>query len=111
MTTNRELGRRATSRHDVWLPATLTSEGLDFDVEIANVSLGGALVRVPHPLPMGAHVELTFVLDGLLEVIDATAIVRWRTDDKVGLQFDGLRAREVWALGVYLKVDSAALSA
>src|SRR3569623_578907 len=111
MTTIKVLGRRAPSRHDVWLPATLTSDGLDFDVEIANVSLGGALVRMPQPLPMGAHVELTFVLAGLHEVSDATAGVRWRTDDKVGLQFDGLRARETWALGVYLKEDTAALSA
>lgn len=107
MTTTNDLGRRARSRHDVWLPATLTTDGLDFDVEIANVSLGGALVRIPQPLPMGINVALTFVLDGLHEVIDATAVVRWRTDDKVGLQFNGLRAREMWALGVYLKEDTA----
>lgn len=108
MTTHKEPGRRATTRYEVWLPATVTIDGLDFDVEIANVSLGGALVRIPQPLTLGAHVALTFVLDGLHEVIDATTVVRWRTEDKVGLQFESLRAREMWALGVYLKEDTAA---
>ncbi|MBV8759557.1 MAG: PilZ domain-containing protein [Deltaproteobacteria bacterium] len=106
-----DLGRRTSSRRDVWLPATVTIEGDDFDVEIKNVSLGGALVRISHPLAMGARVHLTFVLDGLLEVIDATTVVRWRTGDQVGLQFDGLRARETWALSQYLKPDAAELSA
>ena len=111
MGTNTELNRRARSRHDVWLPATLTVDGLDFDVEIANMSLGGAAVRAPHSLTLGTQVALCFVLDGLHEVIDTTAIVRWRTGDQIGMQFESLRAREMWALGCYLKEETAALSA
>ena len=111
MTRTKELGRRATSRHDVFLPATLTISDADFDTEIENVSLGGALVRTTEQLPMGTRVGLCFVLDGLHEVIDATAIVRWRTDTQIGIQFESLRAREMWALGHYLKEEPAALSA
>jgi PilZ domain len=111
MITTNELGRRATSRHDVFLPATLTIADVDFDTEIENVSLGGALVRSTAPLMMGARVGLCFVLDGLHEVIDATAIVRWRTETQIGIQFESLRAREMWALGHYLKDEPAAISA
>ena len=35
--------------------------------------------------------------------IETGATVRWSTDDSVGVQFDGLRAKDVWALGKYLE--------
>jgi hypothetical protein len=87
----------------VQLPATITVAGTDFDCVLENLSLGGALVCCGLPVAMGEKVGLFFVLDGLAETIDATVIARWRRDTDLGVQFEGLRAREMWALGQFLR--------
>jgi hypothetical protein len=98
-----ELGRRASSRIAVQMAATVTIASTDFDCVLVNLSLGGAQVCCGLPVALGERIGLFFVLDGLREVVDTTAIVRWRHDTELGVQFDGLRAREMWALGQFLK--------
>jgi hypothetical protein len=90
----------------IQLPATITVAGTDFDCVIENLSLGGALVCCGLPVAMGEKVGLFFVLDTLRETIDATVIARWRRDTELGVQFEGLRAREMWALGQFLRGTS-----
>lgn len=67
-----------------------------------NVSLGGLFVYFSEPLPLGTKVTLTFSLPGLDEPIVAPVVVRWLEPGGFGCQFDGLRAREIWALGRWL---------
>ena len=42
-----------------------------------------------------------------IEPIEVGATVRWSDDKATGLQFDGLRARDVWALNKYFEQFSA----
>ena len=68
-----------------------------------NMSLGGALITVPTKYAMGQRIEISFPVPTMPEPIQVGATVRWATADGVGIQFDGLRARDVWALNEYFK--------
>ena len=76
--------RRTATRHEVDLPITLVLIGMK-------------------RLPMGERVNVTFTVPNQDEPITAAATVRWSTDDSVGVQFDGLRAKDVWALNKYFE--------
>ncbi len=73
---------------------------------VKNISMGGLLVAMER-LPMGARLTVWFRVPGLDNEIEAAGVVRWATDDAVGMQFDGLRAKETWALGKYIEQLSA----
>lgn len=95
--------RRSATRHDVDLPATLAvGAGPAETCAIKNLSLGGALLDV-RKLAMGERVVLTFRIPTLEDPIKSAAVVRWTSDGSIGVQFDGLRARDVWALGKYFE--------
>lgn len=97
--------RRSSTRHQVELPCTLRvagDGGPAAELELANLSIGGALVRRPR-LPLGTRVEVAFRIPTLEDSISTGAVVRWSTDVEVGLQFDGLRPRDVWALSKYFE--------
>jgi hypothetical protein len=70
--------------------------------QLHNISLGGTFLEVGR-LPMGTLVNITFGLPSLGERLSLDAVVQWSTDDGVGVQFEGMRAREVWALWRYLE--------
>jgi hypothetical protein len=97
--------RRSSTRHDVDLAATLAVGGAGAPAEackIKNLSLGGALIEA-RKLKMGERVHVTFRLPTLEDPIATAAVVRWTSDGGVGVQFEGLRARDVWALGKYFE--------
>jgi hypothetical protein len=97
--------RRSSTRHDVDLAGTLAVGGAGAPAEacqIKNLSLGGALIAA-RKLKMGERVHVTFRLPTLEDPIATAAVVRWASDDGVGVQFEGLRARDVWALGKYFE--------
>jgi hypothetical protein len=95
--------RRTATRHPVSIAAVLTVEGLPQQCTIVNLSLGGALVQAMTKLSMGAHVAIRYTVPSVKETVDVGATVRWSTAEGTGLQFDGLRARDVWALNEYFK--------
>jgi hypothetical protein len=68
-----------------------------------NISLGGALVATAVRHPMGRRLRIAFHVPTMPEAIEVGATVRWSTSEGVGIQFDGLRARDVWALNEYFK--------
>jgi hypothetical protein len=73
-------------------------------VTVSNLSLGGALVSAGTPrFPMGSRVTISFAIPTLEEAIEVGATVRWSDDKATGIQFDGLRAREVWALNKFFE--------
>jgi hypothetical protein len=95
--------RRTSTRHTVSIPSKLTIDGATRDVTMVNLSLGGALVEAGSKLAMGKRAQITFRVPTMEEPIDIGATVRWADAKGVGLQFDGLRARDVWALNEYFK--------
>ena len=95
--------RRTQTRHDVSLPATLSIDGTPKDCTMLNLSLGGALVSATSKYAMGQRVRIAFAVPLLNHAIEIGGTVRWSNSDGVGVQFDGLRARDVWALNEYFK--------
>jgi c-di-GMP-binding flagellar brake protein YcgR len=94
---------RRSTRHLVSIAATLTADGSSVDATLVNISLGGALVASTGKHSMGQNVQLSFRVPRLEHLIEINATVRWADTNGVGLQFDGLRARDVWALNEYFK--------
>ena len=97
--------RRSSTRHDVDLDGTLAVGGAGAQAEpckIKNLSLGGALIE-SRKLPMGERVHVTFRLPTLEDPVSTAAVVRWAAGNGVGVQFESLRARDVWALGKYFE--------
>lgn len=52
---------------------------------------------------MGQRVKIAFHVPAMADAIEVGGTVRWSNSDGVGIQFDGLRARDVWALNEYFK--------
>jgi hypothetical protein len=52
---------------------------------------------------MGTRVKIRFRVPAHDQPIEVGAQVRWSTEDSIGVQFDGLRAREVWSLNKYFE--------
>ena len=95
--------RRTSTRHAVSLAGKLAVEGAQRPCTVSNLSLGGALLSAGAKLPMGARVTITFNVPTMEEAIEISATVRWSDDKATGIQFDGLRARDVWALNKYFE--------
>jgi len=72
-------------------------------VQLMNLSLGGALIAAGAKLSMGQRVSITFPIPTQTEEVEIGATVRWSDDKATGLQFDGLRARDVWALNKFFE--------
>ncbi|MDY0000340.1 MAG: PilZ domain-containing protein [Polyangia bacterium] len=92
-------GRRAQQRFDVRIPVEVTFQGEGFETFSRNISLGGMFLEKAGNVQFGAVVQLRFSLPDLAGPLTVDAHVRWvQGDDGLGVQFVGLRAREVWAL-------------
>jgi len=92
---------RRSTRHFVSIPAKVTYDGTSVDANITNLSLGGAQMASTGQHSMGQRVNVAFTV--LIYAIEVGATVRWSDDSGVGLQFDGMRARDVWALNEFFK--------
>lgn len=95
--------RRTSTRHVVSILGKLAMSAPPIDCTIVNLSLGGALIAQTIRHPMGTRCKVTFKVPTMDEPIDIDATVRWSDDTSLGIQFDGLRARDVWALNEYFK--------
>jgi hypothetical protein len=95
--------RRTAIRHAVSITGKFSTTADPADCSIINLSLGGALLVASKRHAMGERCHITFKIPTIEEPIDIGATVRWSDDKSVGIQFDGLRARDVWALNEYFK--------
>ena len=68
-----------------------------------NLSLGGALVAASRKLRLGLRLQISFSVPTVDQPIDVGATVRWADGSGVGIQFDGLRALDVWALNKFFE--------
>jgi hypothetical protein len=60
-------------------------------------------LHVGGKLAMGQRVSISFAVPTVDTPIEVTATVRWSDAKSTGLQFDGLRARDVWALNKFFQ--------
>lgn len=93
--------RRIATRHAVDLPCTL-HDGGEREIRLVNLSVGGAGIAHQR-MPMGHRLKLAFRVPSSEHAIEIGAVVRWSTDVEVGVQFDGLRPKDVWALTKYFE--------
>jgi PilZ domain-containing protein len=94
---------RAHQRHGLTLRVEVRHGDATIVGESANVSLGGMLILLQEPVPFGTGVMLTFRIPALKDDATVAAVVRWTTDDAIGVEFIGLRAIEVWGLNQLLQ--------
>jgi hypothetical protein len=95
--------RRSSTRHDVDLPASAEVGGESLAVVLKNLSLGGALIAWEGQLDLGTRLDLSFRIPNMEDPIKVGCAVRWVGGGAIGVQFDGLRAREVWSLNKYFE--------
>jgi hypothetical protein len=95
--------RRTSTRHAVSFAAKLTADGTTRPCSMMNLSLGGALIAPGQRFAMGQRVQITFSIPTMEEAIEVGGTVRWSDDQTTGIQFDGLRARDVWALNKFFE--------
>lgn len=74
-----------------------------------NISLGGIFVEVEKPYPLQTRLEIRFRIPTQPEPIEVGGEVRWIEPagdgqlSGMGIRFQGLRAREVWALNRFFQ--------
>jgi Tfp pilus assembly protein PilZ len=95
--------QRTTKRYDVVLDVEMTVGEQRHLHKTRNISLGGIFVETDLHLALGARVQLRFSIPNQKEPIEVGGIVRWSDPGGLGVQFDGLRARDVWSLGKYFE--------
>jgi hypothetical protein len=95
--------RRTSTRHAVSIDATITLDGAPSSVVMNNLSLGGAQLSSSTRYAMGQKLTLSFKITTLPDPVEVGATVRWSDGTNVGVQFDGLRARDVWGLNELFK--------
>lgn len=104
------VNRRSATRHDIAIDVTVLVPGeapagpaTSIETTIGNLSLSGAYVVLGRRLTIGSTVTLKFRIPTHDRPIETAGVVRWSNDQGVGVQFDGLRAGEVWALGKFFE--------
>ena len=100
------MARRARHgvRIDLDLEARITVDRTDHTCTISNLSTGGAYVaQAGEDLEIEDFLLVDFFLPEHGARIVAPSWVRWRDEGGVGVQFGGLRHREVWTLDRFLQ--------
>ncbi|MCP4448424.1 MAG: PilZ domain-containing protein [Myxococcales bacterium] len=97
------LEKRSNTRHPVSIDTTVTFQEKQSKQTIVSISLGGALLTFGERLPIGTRLDVVFLIPTAESEISVGAIVRWVAKESLGVQFDGLRARDVWSLNEYFR--------
>jgi uncharacterized protein (TIGR02266 family) len=100
--------RRIDPRYERQLDVEVVSEGKKHTSRTVNISLGGMFLDSAAPLEIGATVQLRFALPTQPEPVEVAGDVRWvvkkdGANNGIGIRFQGLRARDVWALNQFFQ--------
>ena len=103
--------RRIDPRYDRQLEIEVLFEGKKQISQTRNISLGGLYLESAAPLPIGTTVQLRFQLPTQPEPVEVAGDVRWVVqkpgeDVGIGIRFQGLRARDVWALNRFFQTST-----
>lgn len=94
---------RQHARVDYSANVELVVEGAVQAARTLNLSQGGAFIETAPAPPLESRVVLRISLPGVPDRSEIGCIVRWGKAGGIGLQFQDLRAIEVWALNRLLK--------
>lgn len=112
--------QRKSTRYAVDLDVEVVHEGQSFMGKAENMSIGGMFMYTHTSLPFGARLALKFAIPTLKEPIQVNGQIRWidnisspsneegEKSTGVGIQFDGLRAKHVWALNKFFETTEKA---
>jgi len=108
-----QTSRRIQQRYDVRISVDFVYDGKEYQAQSRNMSVGGVFIETAAPLPYGSTVQVSFRVPAIKEPIEIESQVRWVEKDGgitqgVGLQFQGLRAKHVWALNKFFAGKSHA---
>ena len=100
--------RRSDRRYERRVAIDFTHEGTVHAAHTRNISLGGVFIDTDQTLPFGAKVQLKFRVPTQSEPVEVSGQVRWLEMDEgrlcgIGIRFEGLRARDVWALNKFFE--------
>jgi uncharacterized protein (TIGR02266 family) len=100
--------RRSDRRYDRRLEIDVIHEGQTLSSHTRNISLGGVFIDCDRSLPFGAKVQLKFRVPTQTELTVVDGQVRWVEMEEgqvkgIGIRFEGLRARDVWALNKFFE--------
>lgn len=97
---------RTTAQFPLELPAVITTVDAELACVVDSLSLGGVFVRGP-VLPIDTRLVLRFTLPQRAD-LEIACVARWSTPEGTGLQFDGLRAADTYALTRYIRASGNA---
>lgn len=100
--------RRSDRRYERRVAIDLMHEGTSLSAHTRNISLGGVFIETDSALPFGAKVSLKFRVPTQSEAVEVDGQVRWLEMEEghvrgIGIRFEGLRARDVWALNKFFE--------
>ncbi|MFH0902771.1 MAG: PilZ domain-containing protein [Pseudomonadota bacterium] len=90
--------RRSTWRYERRVPVEYSTGGDWHSGVVRNISLGGVCIESQDRLRYGDRITVRLVVSSQKEPVEIAGQVRWTDLSGFGVQFDGLRARDVWAL-------------
>jgi hypothetical protein len=68
----------------------LTTDGAWIDAETRNIGVGGAFIVTPEIPEVGASISIELTLPTSDQRFTLPAVVRWRSNDGMGVQFVGV---------------------
>jgi type IV pilus assembly protein PilZ len=101
--------RRTDPRYARRLDVEVIAGDVRRNATTGNISLGGMFVETTEPFPLQTKLQIRFVIPTQPEPIEVTGEVRWieaggpEQPAGMGVRFQGLRAREVWALNRFFQ--------
>jgi uncharacterized protein (TIGR02266 family) len=103
--------RRIDPRYERQLDVEVVVDGKKHTSRTVNISLGGLFLDSAVPLDIGVTVQLRFQLPTQPEIVEVAGDVRWLVKREggrqgIGIRFQGLRARDVWALNQFFQTSA-----
>jgi hypothetical protein len=96
--------QRRQTRYDRKIEVNVALGGGEGKVAFSrNISLGGIYLESADRPALGSRAQLKFRIPTQKDAIEVGGTVRWVDSAGFGVQFDGLRARDVYALGKYFE--------
>jgi uncharacterized protein (TIGR02266 family) len=101
--------RRTDPRYDRRVEVEIVAAGKHYRVTTRNLSLGGMFVDTDELLPEQTTIQVRFKVPTQPELVDVAGEVRWVEPGEagkpggMGIRFQGLRARDVWALNRFFQ--------
>ncbi len=101
--------RRTDPRYARRLDVEITAGEEKLTATTGNISLGGLFIETEKAFPLQTRLQIRFRIPTQPEPIDVSGEVRWVEHGApgqpagMGVRFQGLRAREVWALNRFFQ--------